>query len=124
MLKTIAACIGCVGGVAIIGAAYFSYTDSVWDRATGGIREPGPSDAVAEAQLVAFKARITTAEGIKQANMYREFFSDSLLVYPGTNIVNNQEVSRALIEDTTPLQKERINLMQPRNPGGFPWNIK
>jgi hypothetical protein len=74
VLKTIAACIGCVGGVAIIGAAYFSYTDSVWDRATGGIREPGPSDAVAEAQLVAFKARITTAEGIKQANMYREFF--------------------------------------------------
>jgi len=36
VLKTIAACIGCVGGVAIIGAAYFSYTDFVWDRATGG----------------------------------------------------------------------------------------
>ncbi len=78
MLKTIAACIGCVGGVAIIGAAYFSYTDSVWDRATGGVREPGPSDAVAEAQLVAFKARITPLKGINQAKMYREKFSDPL----------------------------------------------
>jgi len=75
VLKTIAACIGCVGGVAIIGAAYFSYrTLCGTEQPGGGVREPGPSDAVAEAQLVAFKARITTAEGIKQASMYREFF--------------------------------------------------
>lgn len=86
--------------------------------ATGGIREPGPSDDVAEAQLVAFKARITTAQGIKQAKIYREIFAHPFPVHPGTNIVNNQEISRALIEDTKPLQKERINLMQPQ-PCGF-----
>jgi len=120
-LKTAAACIGCVGGVAAGASAYVQYQDSVWDRATGGIREPGPSKAVADAQLSVFNARIATAEGVKQAKIYREIFPNPLPVSPGTNIVNNYEVSRALIEDTTPFQKERINQMLGRNPAGLPY---
>lgn len=67
ILKTAAACFGRVGGVVALAAAYVQYQDSVWNRAAGGIREPGPSDSVANAQLAAYKARITTAEGIRQA---------------------------------------------------------
>lgn len=107
MLKTAAACFGCIGGAAAAGAAYVQHQDSVWDRATGGIREPGNSDSVASAQISVFKARITTAEGIRQAKVYREIFPHPLPTHPGTDVVNNYEVSRALVEDTTPLQKHR-----------------
>ena len=121
LLKTAAACLGCIGGVAGVGAFYVGYQASVWDRATGGIREPGPSNAVAEAQLAAYKARITTAQGIKQAKIYREIFPGAFPLHPGTNIVNNAEVGRALVEDTTPLQKQRIDLMVGRNSAGLPY---
>lgn len=121
MLKTAAACFGCIGGAAAVGAAYVQHQDSVWDRATGGIREPGPSDSVASAQISVFKARITTAEGIRQAKVYREIFPHPLPTHPGTDVVNNYEVSRALVEDTTPLQKQRVNLMLGRNESGLPY---
>lgn len=121
MLKTAAACFGCIGGAAATGAAYVKYQDSVWDRATGGVREPGPSDAVASAQVSVYNARITTAEGIRQAKVYREIFPHPLPTHPGTNIVNNYEVSRALVEDTTPLQKQRVDLMLGKNQSGLPY---
>ena len=130
--KTVVACLSCVGGVAAVGGVCVSYTDSVWHRATSGVVEPGVHRRdVRIAQTIAFGAIVATAEGVKTVKVYREIFSNPLPVYPGTNTANTAEMQRALIQDTTPDQKDRIALMQNREvlkkppikplSGGRPW---
>jgi hypothetical protein len=83
------------------------------------------------AQNIAFGAVVPTAEGVKTVKVYREIFNNPLPKYPGTNTANTAEMQRALIEDTTIEQKQRIALMQNREvfkkppikplSGGRPW---
>ena len=66
-----------------------------------------------------------TAHGLASANMWKENFANKPLpIVPGTKAVNIDEVTRALLDDTSDFQKWKTAMLEGRGPTASPEPIQ